>query len=325
MHKFKSKKLIILPLLLFIASCSDITSSESSVFSSEEPNITESSQSDTTEESSIITSEISENTEVVSEITSVGNTEEEVTSTVEESSDIISSSEPASEPEPEPEPDPGIYLALTRIGVAVSKTITIEHVVYPSDLGEVTWELIRHDPYDDPDYPAIVTSDGQVTGVQYTSDEYQIKGTLLDFEVYVTLTVFLDYGDLIDTFYPAYNITSAIGRGNRYHNGTTINARLTALRSPNYFAFDLKTGMTFNAMGLTRYTYDRSNFYYEFGRAVNEKFVTLEHPFISDDGNAMLLGYDITEDGEYMVRVRPHNEITQSIDEVSYFLYPFWF
>lgn len=344
MQRFKTKKLMILPLLLFIASCSDITNTQSSILSSIEPSITESSHRETTEESSTLVSEITESTEEVSEVseeasntettTSVNDSEEEVPSGAVESSEIISSSEPNSEPDsepsselepepdPEPEPEPGIYLTRTRIGVAVGRTTTIEYEVYPHDLGEVTWELIPDDYYSD---PATVTPDGQVAGVYYTSDEYQIKGTLLDFEVYVTLTIFLDFGEPYDTFYPSYTITDAIGRGNRYHNGTSINARLTALRSPNYFAFDLKAGMTFNVMGFTRYKYDRGNFYYEFGQAINEEFVTLKHPFISDDGEALLLSYDISEDGEYMVRVRPHEEITASKDEVSYFLYPFWF
>ncbi|HZJ89343.1 MAG TPA: hypothetical protein VFD05_01490 [Bacilli bacterium] len=337
MYTFKTKKIIILPLLLFIASCSDITSSESSLFSSEDTSLTESSHSETTEESSTLVSEITESTEEVSEVseeesnngttTSVNNSEEEVTSSEEVVPSEEESSEPISSsiPEPEPEPEPGIYLARKRIGVAVSKTITIEHVVYPHDLGEVTWELIRHDPYDVPDYPAIVTPDGQVTGMQYTSDEYQIKGTLLEFEVYVTLTVFLDYDKHVDTFYPSYTLSDAIGRGNRYHNGTTMYAGISPLRNTHYYAYDLKAGMTFNVMGLTRYNADRPKFYYEFGRAVNNEFVALEGPFISDDGKAMLLGYDITEDGEYIVRVKPHIEINTSSDGFSYIKYTFWF
>lgn len=325
MKKFTRKKLIILPLLMILVSCQDITSSETSFSSADESGTVESSSVTVTsdgEESSTSLLESSVSSEDGPSSSEIASTTSETESSV---SSFIDSSEISSSSEEEREP--GIYLERTRIGVAKGKTVPIAHEVYPSNLGEVTWELLRHDPYVDvDDYPAIVTEDGQVTGVYHTLDEeFLIKGTLLDFEVYVTLMVFHDYDKKVDTFYPAHELSGAIGRGNRYQNGTTMYAGISPLYNEHYYAYDLKAGMTFNVMGRVRYNYDRPKFYYDFGRVINNKFVTLEIPFISSDGNAMLLGYDVLEDGEYIVRVIPHIEINTSSDGFSYIKYTFWF
>ncbi len=322
MRKFK-KKLIILPIVLLIASCSEISSSANSLLSSDEvSSISQSVESNTNEESELIT----DNTEDVSEYSS--NNYDESTNETSRESTVTSESEISeNDSSAEEEIAPGIYLERTRIGVAIGNTISIGHEVYPSNLGAVTWKLLYDEDgiFDIADYPAIVTPDGQVTGNRYFGKEFLIKGTLLEFEVFVTLTVFFDYDKEVNTFYPSHTLGDAIGRGNRYHNGTTMYARQSAYRYEHYYAYDLEAGMTFNVMGLTRYNADRPYFYFEFGYVVNNKFVVLEHPFISSDGKALLLGYDVTIDGEYMVRTRSHREITGESEAFSYIKYTFWF
>lgn len=311
MAKFKRSKLLILSTLLIIVGCDNSSNDMSSVLNSEQlSSVSESTTSDTSvvESEHISTSEpiITEVTSISSETTVVSSSE--TPSSSEFGSSELSSSEvsiPESSSEPEIERDPGIYLERERVGVAVSKTITIEHEVYPSSLGSVTWEFIEYIEYFDSYYYADLTAEGEITANRFTSKELLIKGTLDDFEVYVSLMIFSDYDKQVDTFYPSYIMDDAIGRGNRYFNGTTMYAGISVLRNTHYYAYDLKAGMTFNVMAFTLYSYDRPKFYYEFGKVVNNRFVMLTGPFISDDGKVLLLGYDILEDGEYMVRVVP--------------------
>lgn len=341
---YKQTKLILIPLLLLIASCTpdssstnnDFTSRETSVIVSEHISndvVSESSIDGESNISSAITSDISSDilsemssSDITTEISSVDTTSDPSSTTL----DSLVPSEPPSSSKSsisEEERAPGIYSARTRIGVAISKTVTIEHEVYPESLGVVTWELIP-DPYFGgmENQPASVMPTGEVTGIKYNGDdELLIKGTLLEFEVYVTLMVFFDYDKKVDTFYPAHELEQAIGRGDRYFNGTTMYAGISVYRHTHYYAYDLKAGMTFNIMALTRYTADHPKFYFEFGKVLDDEFVVLTGPFISNDGKALLLGYDVVEDGEYIVRVKPHIEINSSTDEFSYIKYTFWF
>lgn len=302
---------------MLIVGCAEISSEESFLISPESSAVSEPSSDERSDDVSIEVSEF------ISTPVSVEDSKQ--------SSEIISSatdSEPSSEEASSSETlrEPGIYLQRSRIGVAVGQTVPIPHEVYPLHLGKVAWELVPDPRYNSENQAASVTPSGEVTGIYFNgTKELQIKGILFEFEVFVTLMVYFDYDEYVDTFYPSSDITDAIDYGDRYHNGTTMYARQSRAYPTHYYAYNLKAGMTFNVMGLTRYKSDRSKFYFEFGYAVGKKFVTLEHPFISSDGNALLLGYEILKDGEYMVRVKAHIEINTSADEFSYIKYTFWF
>lgn len=310
------KKYLLTPLGVLFVSCQPLNSSgDSSIISDKSSNVPGES----------ITTESKDSNQLSSE-TNFGTSDENNPSHNENPNTSIPNSSEEETTSSEETRTPGIYLKRTRIGVAKDKTITIEHEVVPKSLGEVTWELIPNPKYSLENQAVTVTPSGMVTGNYFNGlNELQIKGTLLQFEVYVTVMVFFDYDVEVDTFYPAHELTEALGRGNRYKNGTTIYAGINTYRHTHYYSYDLKAGMTFNVMGLTRYNYDRPKFYYEFGRAINNTFYVLEMPFISDDGNAMLLGHDVLEDGEYMVRVKPHIEINTNSDGFSYIMYTFWF
>lgn len=332
MGKFKRSKLLMLSTMLILVGCDNSSNDMSSVLNSDQ--LSSISENTTTNTSMVESEHVSASEPLSSEATSVSSETSVVSSSETPSSSEISSSEvsssevsiPESSLEPEIERDPGIYLERERIGVANSRTITIGHEVYPSALGEVFWEFVYEEtPSFHPDnYPATVTPNGEVTGNYYTSTELLIKGTLFEYEVYVTLTVFLDYFEHTDTFEPAYNLSSVIGNGDRFHNGTTKTAGLTPLRNPQYYAYNLKAGMKFNVILQSRYSNQRHYHNFRLGKAVNKIFIELEMPFVSSDGEALLLEYDVPVDGEYIITVFSNVELVR-YDHISFIMYTFWF
>lgn len=307
-------KIMMLTLALTLAGCTFDLTSSATPLPSDDASMTSIEQTSVSEEAP--------STSIESESIEVS------TSDVEE--DSVQSEEPphsSEEEDIEPNREPGIYLERPRIGVAKGQTITIEHEVHPSDLGTVTWELLYDEEglLNPENYPASVTPEGEVTGLNYfREEEFIIRGTVGEYEVYATLMVFLDYDKRTNDGTPVSQLNSVLGTGNRYHNGTTVYAGLTPAYPVHYFAYDLREGMLFNMQGFTVYSFDRPEFYYEFGLVLNNEFVALKQPFISSDGKALLLSHHISEDGEYIVRVRSHNPISSG-DRISYRTYSFWF